>query len=285
MKAQYAISQKFGTASRIATPSQIASAKALQATREASSESSTSPRTIDPAVKARLDAQFGTGSRILTAAQRAAARARIAAKSVPVQAGTSGALTVVETEGGYTYPSIPYQLEQGIPDYYRKSRASRGLTPLPPEAGQLARRIGRYVANMPNDPDNRGSIEATIAQVLIAAAQAAEQAGDGTNAARLGEIAGLWAKRVVAAGGQAPTIALDLDKPLAGMHYEYGFFHAPDAPVFSLGLTNHQLSSMAAVGVGIVYGKESKSISRGALYGLTAYAVTNVMLSVFRRRD
>jgi hypothetical protein len=200
-----------------------------------------------------------------------------------IKAGVSGDLSVRETAGGYTYPEIPAQLEQGIPDYYRKSRSSRGLPALPAASGQLARKIGRYVANMPNDPDNRGSIEATIAQVLIAAAQAAESAGDSANAARLAEIAGMWVKRVTRAGGQAPTI--DPDKPLSGVHFEYGYLSAPDASVFSTGLTNHQLASMAAVGVGVVYGRESKSIARGGVCGAIAYVLASGALSVFRRQD
>ena len=212
-----------------------------------------------------------------------ALRARIQARSLKIAAGASGALAVKETAGGYTYPEIPQQVAQGIPDYYRQSRSARGLPELPPEAGQLARKIGRYVADMPNDPDNRGSIEATIAQVLVAAAQAAEQAGDGANAARLAEIAGLWAKRVVAAGGQAPTI--DPDKPLSGVHFDYGYFHAPDVPVFSPGLTNHQLASVAAVGAAVMYGRESKSLARGGLYGALAYVLASGALSVFRRQD
>jgi len=213
----------------------------------------------------------------------AAIRAQIQSKSLRMTPGTSGALAVKQTEGGYSYPEIPYQVEQGIPDYYRKSRAARGLPELPTEAGQLARKIGRFVANMPADPDNRGSIEATIAQVLIAAAQAAEQAGDSANAARLAEIAGLWAKRVVKAGGQAPTI--DPDKPLSGVHFDYGFFHAPDGPVFSTGITSHHWAAMAAVGVGFVYGRESKSLVRGAVYGGIAYVLASGALSVFRRQD
>ena len=277
MKAQYAISQKFGTGSRIATPGQIASAQAAAAARAASASSTTSARTIDPAVKAKLDAKFGFGSRLVTPAQIAA----IKAKALGIQAGTSGDLTVKETASGYTYPDIPYQLEQGIPDYYRKSRATRGLTPLPPEAGQLARRIGRFVANLPNDPDNRGSIEATIAQVLIAAAQAAEQSGDSANAARLAEIAGRWAKRVTAAGGMAPTI--DPDKPLSGVHFDYGYLHGDDG--LYGGLTRHQVSMAVAVGVGAVQANRAKSLTRGALFGVTAYAVTSVVLSVLHSGD
>ena len=129
----------------------------------------------------------------------------------------STGLRVREAQGGYSYPEIPTEVEQGIPDYYRASRGKRGLSKLPPEAGLLARKIGRYVSNLPADPDNRGTIEGTIAQVLVAAAQEAEAQGDAANARRLSTIAGQWAKRVVRGGGQAPDP--DAPLPMAGMGY------------------------------------------------------------------
>ena len=191
-----------------------------------------------------------------------------------VQAGTEDGLTVSETAGGYAYPEIPAAVESGIPDYYAQSRASRGLSKLPPEAGRLARQIGRYVADLPNDPDNRGSIEATIAQVLTAAAQVAAQSGDAENANRLASIAEKWAKRVVKAGGKAPTF--DPDKPLSG--FDYG------APVYA-GLTRHQLAMAVAVGTGALQARRTKCLLRGSAYGAVAYLAANAVLSVLGTGD
>jgi len=133
---------------------------------------------------------------------------------------------VRETAGGYSYPEIPGGIEDGIPDYYSASRRKRGLPDLPAEAGQLARKIGRYVANLPSDPDNRGTIEGTIAQVLVAAAQEADAQGDAENATRLSKIAGEWAKLVRSRGMSAP----DPDAPLPLAGFDYGAMGGEGSP-------------------------------------------------------
>jgi hypothetical protein len=214
------------------------------------------------------------------AARRAAAG--VIGSSLSIAAGASGALSVKETAGGYTYPDIPEQLEQNIPDYYRKSRQERGLPALPDNAGRMARKIGRYVAELPDDPDNRGSIEATIAQVLVAAAQSAEQAGDGGTAQKLAEIGGLWAKKVVKAGGRAPTI--DPDKPLSGVAFDYGFLHAPDEPVFFGGLSQGEIATGAGV-LAMAWGLRKGNITQGAIYGAVAFSGVAILLGAFGKRD
>lgn len=189
-------------------------------------------------------------------------------------AGKTGS-QIRETEGGYSYPEIPQETEQGIPDYYSASRSKRGLPRLPPEAGNLARKIGRYVANLPNDPDNRGSIEGTIAQVLAAASQEADAQGDAENAGRLAKIAGEWAKLIRSKGLQAP----DPDAPLPLAGYDYG-----DARSLPEGWSTKSVTVLA-FGSGAVYGAvtcrsrdDGRRAMRGLLFGGAAAAGAHLLL-------
>ena len=205
---------------------------------------------------------------------------------------------VRQTAGGYSYPEIPQETEQGIPDYYSASRARRGLPKLPPEAGNLARKIGRYVANLPADPDNRGSIEGTIAQVLVAAAQEAEVQGDAENASRLSQIAGQWAKLVRSQGLQAPDP--DAPLPLAGFAVGPTFYGADDADDADDALTTRTLpggwtrkgATVTAAGVAAVYGMatckrddDAARALRGLLFGGAAAAGAHVLLRVLGYDD
>lgn len=193
---------------------------------------------------------------------------------------------VRQTAGGYSYPEIPQETEQGIPDYYSASRAKRGLPKLPPEAGNLARKIGRYVANLPADPDNRGSIEGTIAQVLVASAQEAQAQGDAENASRLSQIAGQWAKLVRSQGLQAP----DPDAPLAGFDF-YGADDALTTRTLPGGWTRKG-ATVTAAGVAAVYGMatckrddDAARALRGLLFGGAAAAGAHVLLRVLGYDD
>lgn len=214
----------------------------------------------------------------LTGEAKAALKAtmqQIRAQSIPIAASSTPELTVVQTEGGYSYPEVPAVVEQGIPDYYAASRASRGLEALPEGIGRLARKIGRHVANIPDDPDNRGSIEATIAQVLVAAAQEAEKQGDTDTAARLAKIAGRWTAKVVRAGGKPPTI--DPDKPLSGFAFDYGFMGDPEQSLPG-GLTTRNASIIVG-GLAAIYGittSKAKEDPTKMLHGLACGGIAGI---------
>jgi len=119
-------------------------------------------------------------------------------------------VSVQETQSGYNYPEIPEQVAQGIPNYYADSRKVRMLGPMPQEAGDKARSIGRFIfESLPDDPDRGKDVESTIANVLDYAANRATAANDQQNAAFLAKIAERWRKVI----GKA-TAAIDPDAPI-----------------------------------------------------------------------
>lgn len=195
---------------------------------------------------------------------------------------------VRQAAGGYAYPEIPQEVEQGIPDYYGASRAKRGLPPVPPEAGILARKIGRYVAQLPNDPDNRGSIEGTIAQVLVAASQEAASQGDEANASLLAGIAAQWAAKVRQGGMTAP----DPDAPLPMAGFDFGADPAVPAPKrLPMGYPRKNVLGVAFT-LGVLYGAStSKSrddaakYGRGIVFGAASAAGSLLLLRVLGYSD
>ena len=132
-------------------------------------------------------------------------------------------LAVKQTQSGYSYPEIPPQVENDIPNYYADSRKRRMAEELPADAGGFARSMGRYIfESLPQDPDRGATVEATIANVLDYAAHEATQAQDQTNATYLTKIASRW--RTVIGKKEA---AVDPDAPL---NETAGFAGLPPAP-------------------------------------------------------
>ena len=127
-------------------------------------------------------------------------------------------LKVQKTQSGYSYPQIPQQVEQGVPNYYAESRKERMLEDIPPEESTFARKIGRFIfEQLPDDPDRGKTVEETIANVLDFAANRALAAGDQENADQLIKIGKKWRQSI----GKKEA-AIDPDAPLDEANEEDG---------------------------------------------------------------
>jgi len=179
---------------------------------------------------------------------------------------------VQQANAGYSYPEIPQQVEQGIPNYYAESRQLRGLNAIPEDAGNFARQIGRYIYDsLPSDPDRGGTVEETIANILDYAANRAHAAQDQLNADFLAKIAGKW-RQVISK--KSPAINPDAPIERNDNQGETGYLGALPAPLSS----PFWLSAAAGVAAGILGSRKSKAKSRDFLAygvggGLTAYLV------------
>jgi len=179
---------------------------------------------------------------------------------------------VQQANAGYSYPEIPQQVEQGIPNYYAESRQLRGLSAIPEDAGNFARQIGRYIYDsLPSDPDRGGTVEETIANILDYAANRAHAAQDQLNADFLAKIAGKW-RQVISK--KSPAINPDAPIERNDNQGETGYLGALPAPLSS----PFWLSAAAGVAAGILGSRKSKAKSRDFLAygvggGLTAYLV------------
>jgi hypothetical protein len=179
---------------------------------------------------------------------------------------------VQQTNAGYSYPEIPQQVEQSIPNYYAESRQLRGLNPIPEDAGNFARQVGRYIyESLPTDPDRGRTVEETIANVLDYAANRAHAAQDQVNADFLAKIAGKWRQII-----SKKRAAINPDAPIErnDNQGETGYLGALPAPLSS----PFWLSAAAGMAAGILGSRKSKAKSRDFLAygvggGLAAYLV------------
>ena len=196
-------------------------------------------------------------------------------------------LSIKKTQSGYSYPQIPQQVEQGIPNYYADSRKDRMLEPIPAEEATFARKIGRFIfEQLPDDPDRGNTVEETIANVLDFAANRALAADDQESADQLIKIGKKWRKAI----GKKQA-AIDPDAPLDEANEE-----ANDEEMGFIGITaaalipkTHKKLAIASIGASIVglsvYNKgPKKGRDKRALLSLigTALAAT-VLLNVFEK--
>ena len=179
---------------------------------------------------------------------------------------------VQQANAGYSYPEIPQQVEQSIPNYYAESRQLRGLNPIPEDAGNFARQVGRYIyESLPTDPDRGRTVEETIANILDYAANRAHAAQDQVNADFLAKIAGKW-RQVISK--KSPAINPDAPIERNDNQGETGYLGALPAPLSS----PFWLSAAAGMAAGILGSRKSKAKSRDFLAygvggGLAAYLV------------
>lgn len=179
---------------------------------------------------------------------------------------------VQQANAGYSYPEIPQQVEQSVPNYYAESRQLRGLNAIPEDAGTFARQIGRYIyESLPSDPDRGRTVEETIANILDYAANRAHAAQDQLNADFLAKIAGKW-RQVISK--KSPAINPDAPIERNDNQGETGYLGALPAPLSS----PFWLSAAAGVAAGILGSRKSKAKSRDFLAygvggGLAAYLV------------
>lgn len=145
--------------------------------------------------------RFGRGGRKLAPMRFSRIRGRLARRL---------GLKIYKTQSGYSYPQIPQQVEQGIPNYYAESREARMLEPIPQEESTFARKMGRFIfEQLPEDPDRGETVEETIANVLDFAANRALAAGDQENADQLIKISKKWRQSI----GKKEA-AIDPDAPI-----------------------------------------------------------------------
>lgn len=181
---------------------------------------------------------------------------------------------VQQANAGYSYPEIPQQVEQGIPNYYAESRQLRGLNPIPEDAGNFARQIGRYIyESLPTDPDRGRTVEETIANILDYAANRAHAAQDQLNADFLAKIAGKW-RQVISKKRAAINPDAPIERNEGDNQGETGYLGALPAPLSS----PLWLSAAAGVAAGILGSRKSKAKGRDFLTygvggGLAAYLV------------
>jgi hypothetical protein len=180
-------------------------------------------------------------------------------------------LNVQQAQSGYSYPEIPQQVEEGIPNYYADSRKARMLDDMPPDAGNMARSIGRYIfQSLPDDTDRGDTVEATIANVLDYAANAATRANDAQNAEFLSKVAKRWRKVI----GKRKA-AIDPDAPIGETAGLGGFLPT------GLRATKLPAVAFAAGGfAGYFLGPKKGGGQRALGYGIVGAAAALVFLRV-----
>jgi hypothetical protein len=192
-------------------------------------------------------------------------------------------LKVQKTQSGYSYPQIPQEVEQGIPNYYAESREARMLEPIPAEESTFARKMGRFIfEQLPEDPDRGATVEETIANVLDYAANRALAAGDQENADQLIKIGKKWrqsiGKKEAAIDPDAPIEASDDD----GETGVLGLMIAP---------RDHRSLSIvgfsAAIAGLIAYNKAPKkgADKRALMWAAGTSLGVSVLLNMARKKD
>ena len=124
---------------------------------------------------------------------------RLSEKYLPAMASMDSfqGMPISTSPQGFSYPEIPQQVAQEVPNYYAMSRQARGLPPLPPESGNNDHEIAQFlVEKVQVDADKRRTVEETIYTILSAAAQSAGQAKDAEQARVLMGYANRWAQAI-----------------------------------------------------------------------------------------
>lgn len=149
---------------------------------------------------------FGKGPLSQIRGRRGASRSggsslggKLSAKYLPAMATMDSfqGMGISNSPAGYSYPEIPQQVSQEIPNYYAMSRQARGLPMLPPESGNNDHEIAQYlVEKVQVDADKRRTVEETIYTILSSAAQSAGQANDQAQAQMLMSYANRWMQAI-----------------------------------------------------------------------------------------
>jgi len=124
---------------------------------------------------------------------------RLSEKYLPAMASMDSfqGMPISTSPQGFSYPEIPQQVAQEVPNYYAMSRQARGLPPLPPESGNNDHEIAQFlVEKVQVDADKRRTVEETIYTILSAAAQSAGQAKDAEQARVLMGYANRWVQAI-----------------------------------------------------------------------------------------